>query len=107
MKEVVQILHLLVIVIIVIHQIIFLVNLKKKEELVVYNVNLDFIEVKDNLVIVNLLVILVTFLIPQRDIFKELVLLHLVYHLFQIMKKVHQIFQLNVIVIIVIHQVTF
>ena len=106
MKEVGQILHLLVIVIIVIHQIIFLVSLEKMVELVRHNVNLDIIEVKDNLVIVNLLVILVTFLIPQRDIFKELVLLHLVYHLFLIMKKIHQILHLKVIVIIVIHQVT-
>ena len=61
-------------------------------EFVLHNVNLDIIEVKDNLEIVNLHVILVIFLIPQKTILEELVL-SLVLKVFQIMKVELQLIQ--------------
>ena len=71
MKEVTQILHLMVIVIIVLQQVNFLINLKKMVELVLHHVNQDIIEVEDNQEIVHLHVTVevIIILMLQRDIF--------------------------------------
>ena len=61
-------------------------------EFVLYNVILDFIAVKEVLEIVHLHVILLIFLIPQKDIQEELVL-QFVFKVFQIMKVEIQLIQ--------------
>ena len=68
---------------------------------VLHHVNLDITEVKELLEIVNLHVILVIFLIPQKDTLEELVL-HLVYKVFQIIMLLLQLVKDKLLIVIIV-----
>ena len=68
---------------------------------VLHHVNLDIIEVKELLDIVHLHVILVIFLIPQKDIQEELVL-HLAYKVFQIIMLLLQLVKDKLLIVIIV-----